>query len=159
MWALDDFKKYLNSMGQINLWESKIYKGIKGSVIAIVQASLENTEITQNSFEIYGCDFMLDHNYEPQLIEVNSTPDMSPSTVITKRLCPIVLEDLIKVVVDLPKNVKASTGNFELIFQISISKVSSYIPGLLINGISMKIIKFSEKSDKSNLKKNLENPD
>lgn len=138
MWNLSDFKAYLSNNGHGNVWPS-IYEGMKNCAIAIVQASLVDTEIFQNSFEIYGCDFMINENFEPYLIEVNSSPDMSPSTVVTRRICPAALEDLLKVVIDLPKNSKASTGNFERIFSTPVAKVSSYIPGLLVNGMSMKI--------------------
>lgn len=138
MWNLSDFKAFLNNNGYGNIWPS-IYAGMKKSAIAIVQASLVETDILQNSFEIYGCDFMLNEQFEPHLIEVNSSPDMSPSTTVTRRICPAVLEDLLKVVIDHSRNSKASTGNFELIFSTPVAKVSSYIQGLLINGTAMKI--------------------
>lgn len=150
MWSLSDFKAFLHQNGHGNQWPS-IYEGMKKCAVAIVQASLVETEIYQNSFEIYGCDFMLNEKYEPYLIEVNSSPDMSASTVVTRRICPMALEDLLKVVVDLPRNPKASTGNFERIFSTPITKVSSYIPGLLVNGMSMKI--YQEIVEKKKIKK------
>lgn len=49
-----------------------------------------------NTFELYGADFMISDDFTPWLIEINSSPDLSPSTSVTARMCPQVLEDLIK---------------------------------------------------------------
>lgn len=56
----------------------------------------------QNSFELYGADFMLTEDFTPWLIEINSSPDLAPTTSVTARLCPQCLEDVIK-------------GNFDLL--------------------------------------------
>lgn len=39
---------------------------------------------------------MLTENCIPWLIEINSGPSMSPSTSITARMCPQVMDDVIK---------------------------------------------------------------
>ena len=39
---------------------------------------------------------MLGDDYQPWLIEINSSPCMAPSTAITARMCSEVLEDTIK---------------------------------------------------------------
>eukprot|EP00658_Telonema_sp_P-2_P004510 TRINITY_DN11682_c0_g2_i3.p1 TRINITY_DN11682_c0_g2~~TRINITY_DN11682_c0_g2_i3.p1 ORF type:complete len:253 (-),score=30.63 TRINITY_DN11682_c0_g2_i3:282-1040(-) len=49
---------------------------------------------------------MFDHQLTPWLIEVNSSPVMEYSTPVTKRICKAVLEDYIKVVVDLEERMK-----------------------------------------------------
>jgi len=117
---------------------SKTYNGFKQNLVAVVMASLDETELLQNAFELYGCDFMLDEHYNPILIEINSTPDLSPSTEITARICPMVLKDCIRVVVDLPKNPTAATGLFELAFEVnySINKGADGKP-LELNGKQM----------------------
>ncbi|XP_017134446.1 tubulin glycylase 3B [Drosophila elegans] len=121
MWSLDQFKDYLRHMGAAEGAWSKTYNGFKQNLVAVVMASLDETELLQNAFELYGCDFMLDEHYNPILIEINSTPDLSPSTEITARICPMVLKDCIRVVVDLPKNPTAGTGLFELAFEVNYS--------------------------------------
>jgi hypothetical protein len=57
-------------------------------------------EDRKNSFEIYGYDFMIDANYCPWLIEINSSPDFSYSTEVTKVLVKEASEDIVKVIVD-----------------------------------------------------------
>lgn len=50
--------------------------------------------------ELFGYDFMIDCLYNPWLIEINSSPSLEFSTKVTAKLVPILLEDLVKVVVD-----------------------------------------------------------
>ncbi|XP_017069595.2 tubulin glycylase 3B [Drosophila eugracilis] len=140
MWSLDQFKAYLRQMGAPDGSWSKTYNGFKQNLVAVVMASLDETELLQNAFELYGCDFMIDEHYNPILIEINSTPDLSPSTEITARICPMVLKDCIRVVVDLPKNPTAATGLFELAFEVnySINKGADGKP-LELNGKQMTI--------------------
>jgi len=65
-----------------------------------VQDEMDACQTTKNSFEMFGFDYMLDDNYNPWLIEVNLSPDMSYSTAITEKLVKTMGEDIIKVVVD-----------------------------------------------------------
>ncbi|XP_017041414.1 tubulin glycylase 3B [Drosophila ficusphila] len=150
MWSLDQFKSYLRHMGAPDGTWTKTYNGFKQNLIAVVMASLDETELLQNAFELYGCDFMLDEHYNPILIEINSTPDLSPSTEITARICPMVLKDCIRVVVDLPKNPTTNTGLFELAFEVnySINKGPDGKP-LELNGKQMTLFEYSPKTRSS----------
>ncbi|XP_070138823.1 tubulin glycylase 3B [Drosophila bipectinata] len=138
MWSLDQFKSHLHHVGAPDGTWTKIYNGFKQNLVAVVMASIDETELVQNAFELYGCDFMVDEHYNPILIEINSTPDLSPSTEITARICPMALKDCIRVVVDLPKNSSAGTGLFERVFEVnySINKGSDGKP-LELNGKQM----------------------
>ncbi|KAH8410174.1 hypothetical protein KR009_007654, partial [Drosophila setifemur] len=138
MWSLDHFKNHLHQVGAPDGTWAKIYNGFKQNLVAVVMASLDETELVQNAFELYGCDFMVDEYYNPILIEINSTPDLSPSTEITARICPMVLKDCIRVVVDLPKNPTTPTGLFERTFEVnySINKGADGKP-LELNGKQM----------------------
>jgi len=52
------------------------------------------------TFELFGYDFMIDDQFNPWLIEINSSPSLGYSTEITEKLVKEVLEDTVKVVVD-----------------------------------------------------------
>ncbi|XP_062127319.1 tubulin glycylase 3B [Drosophila sulfurigaster albostrigata] len=141
MWSLDQFKCHLRHVGAPDGTWAKIYDGFKQNLTAVVLASLDETELTPNAFEIYGCDFMLDEYYNPILIEINSTPDLSPSTEVTARICPLAVRDCIRVVLDFPRNPMASTGQFERAFQVnySVNKEQDGTRPLELNGTQMKL--------------------
>lgn len=78
------------------MWDTKIYPGIKQCLVGAMLACQETMDKRQNSFELYGADFMLTDDFTPWLIEINSSPDLAPTTSVTARLCPQCLEDVIK---------------------------------------------------------------
>lgn len=78
------------------MWDTKIYPGMKESLVGAMLACQESMDKRMNSFELYGADFMLSEDYTPWLIEINSSPDLAPTTSVTARLCPQCLEDLVK---------------------------------------------------------------
>ena len=141
MWSLRQFKDYLKLLEMSDdTWDKKIYAGMKENIIAVVLSSLDETEFVENAFELYGCDFMLDQNYKPILIEVNSNPDMTYSTEVTAVICPQVLDDLVKVIVDVPKNALAATGAFEKVFEVNYKArgSASKVEGLNVIGQTSK---------------------
>ncbi|XP_017473651.1 PREDICTED: tubulin glycylase 3B isoform X1 [Rhagoletis zephyria] len=144
MWSLEHFKVFLkHTNAPNNVWEERIYPGFKENLTAVVMASMEETEFVENTFELYGCDLMLDEDYNPILIEINSTPDLTPSTDVTARICPMALRDLIKVIVDLPCNPHAPTGNFERVYEVNYKFNREFDPevGLDICGKRMTLFK------------------
>uniref|UniRef100_A0A1A9ZFD8 Tubulin glycylase 3B n=1 Tax=Glossina pallidipes TaxID=7398 RepID=A0A1A9ZFD8_GLOPL len=149
MWSLEQFKAYIDQKSlPDDIWENQVYAGFKQNLIAVVLASLDETNLCENCFELYGCDFMLDEQYNPILIEINSTPDLSPSTEVTARICPMVMIDVIKVVIDLPRNSRASTGLFEKIYEINYKfrQDPNQREALDIKGKSMELCKRSPAS-------------
>lgn len=70
--------------------------GIREGIVAAMLASQDTMDRRPNTFELYGADFMISDDFTPWLIEINSSPDLSPSTSVTARMCPQMLEDLVK---------------------------------------------------------------
>lgn len=54
----------------------------------------------RNTLELYGYDFMIDEDYRPYLIEVNSSPCMEYSTHVTEKLVKGALTDFGKLICD-----------------------------------------------------------
>ena len=54
----------------------------------------------QNTFEIFGLDFMLDENFNLYLIEVNTNPVLDMSNPVMHNLVPAMLNNALRVVVD-----------------------------------------------------------
>lgn len=69
---------------------------MKRNLLAIILASLEDTDLEFNTFELNGCDFLISEDFNPILLEINATPDLSFSTKTTRDICPRVMEDLMK---------------------------------------------------------------
>ncbi|XP_078678967.1 uncharacterized protein LOC144914704 isoform X1 [Branchiostoma floridae x Branchiostoma belcheri] len=133
MWHSKTFKEYLRSDGNGDMWESLVYPGMRQAVIYAMEASQDMIEGRKGSFELYGADFMLDTDLNPWLIEINSSPCMSPSTTITAEMCASVLEDTMKVVLDRRSDKNCDTGRFELAFKQSTIHIPPYI------GISLSV--------------------
>jgi tubulin monoglycylase TTLL3/8 len=119
MWSCQEFSDHIKGeTGQDHFFE-KIQPQMKKMVIKSLQSVQDMMESRKNSFELFGYDFLIDDDFKPWLIEINSSPSMEYSTAITSRLVKAVLEDTVKVLVDYPKakNKKAcDTGFFKCIF-------------------------------------------
>ncbi|XP_047544450.1 uncharacterized protein LOC125076662 [Vanessa atalanta] len=121
MWDLDKYKCYLAKIGKDDVWQNVIYPGMKKSIIGIMLSCQDSLSVSKNRFELYGCDFILDKEFNPWLIEINSCPDLRNTTQVTAKICPAVVSDIIKVVIDYANDPKASTGKFECIYRQPIS--------------------------------------
>jgi len=117
MWHRSTFQDYLMDIGEPDKWCSVIQPGLRQGIIGAVLASQEEMIERQNSFELYGADFMVGSDYTPVLLEINMGPSMAPSTAVTAELCKSGLEDVIRVVLDNKNNVQASTGKFEILYK------------------------------------------
>ena len=54
----------------------------------------------KNCFEIFGYDFILDENYNPYLLEINSNPGLEFSSPLIKQLLPRMIDDAFKLTID-----------------------------------------------------------
>ena len=134
MWTNDEFvDKYLRKINRADAWEEIIYPGMKNAIISSMQATQDIIETRKNTFELYGADFMIGEDLKPWLIEINCSPTMARSTVVTTFLCDAVLEDCCKVIIDRKSNKNCDTGRFELIHKAMTVPQPNYI------GIDLKV--------------------
>lgn len=96
MWDTNQFKLYLSNIGYSQVFNKIIYPGMKECITGAVLLNQCNLDHRKNSFELYGADFMLTEDFQPWLIEINSKPALSPTTPVTAKMCPKVLEDVVK---------------------------------------------------------------
>ena len=70
---------------------------MRDSLVGTLLASQDDMDsCRRNCFELFGVDFILTEDYQPWLIEINSSPAMNGSTELTAEMCPRCFEDLIK---------------------------------------------------------------
>ncbi|XP_053691816.1 tubulin glycylase 3A [Sabethes cyaneus] len=127
MWDCHTFQAYLRQIGKYEMWSERIYPGMQKAIIGSLLACQDNMDRRQNTFELYGADFMITEDFYPWLIEINSSPDLAPSTSVTARLCPQCVEDTIRVVIDRRHDSNANTGSFEMIYKQIIPKTPAYM--------------------------------
>lgn len=96
MWDRKQFEDYLENVGFPDVFEKKIYPGMKQNIIAAILLNQDFITPRRNCFELYGADFMLTEDFQPWLIEINSRPALYASTPVTTRMCREVLEDVVK---------------------------------------------------------------
>lgn len=139
-WSSDRFLTYLRAQKKLDLWHTKIYPAMKQNIITTVSESVNLTMIQPDHFQLYGCDFVIDDNYDPILLEINGLP------ILTSVICSTCLQDLAKgllwmewdrvlmrlnrnfinlVIIDTRENPLADTGHFEKIWEKKIENVGS----------------------------------
>lgn len=146
MWSLEEYKKYLNTIDRNTVWDEVIYPGMKKCIIGVMLNGQNRIMGNKNRFELYGCDYVLDNDYKPWLIEINSNPDLNNTTEVTAQICPEVISDIIKVIIDYPKNKKASTGKFHRIFDQPCTPPHYGIASdLMVRGVALPVDYFNTK--------------
>ena len=92
---------------EINYNSSKNFKqDIFPKIIDIIKLSFESVKYKINplnrnyTFEIFGFDFMLDYEFNPFLIEINTNPGLEESSPLIKMLVPRMIDDALRLTVD-----------------------------------------------------------
>ncbi|KAK9814713.1 hypothetical protein WJX72_010319 [[Myrmecia] bisecta] len=108
MWSSADFERYLATTvsDRPGLWRNHIQPQMKRIVEMTLACATDTLEQRQNSFELFGFDFAVDTSYNVWLIEVNCSPSLEHSTPVTARMVKAMVDDLFKVVLDVPVQCK-----------------------------------------------------
>ncbi|XP_044943533.1 protein monoglycylase TTLL8 isoform X2 [Mustela putorius furo] len=139
MWTSTRFREYLQKRGRGAVWVGVIYPAMKRAVANTMRVAQDRVEPRKNSFELYGADFVLGRDFQPWLIEINSSPTMHASTPVTAQLCAQVQEDTIKVVLDRRADRSCDIGNFELLWrQPAVELPPFHGSDLCVEGVSVR---------------------
>ena len=72
---MKSFEDYLLKKENKNETEiNDIYKRIKDIISYVIKAGSEKITKKIGFYELIGCDFMIDENYNPYLLEMNTNP-------------------------------------------------------------------------------------
>lgn len=85
-----------------------------------------DSEKRQNSFEIFGYDFMIDDQFKLHLIEVNTNPCLEVCCPLLARIIPNLLDSVFKVAIDPlfpPTNRKTVYSGTEVMSEIKLELV------------------------------------
>ncbi|CAM9937410.1 unnamed protein product, partial [Hapterophycus canaliculatus] len=102
MWSNEVFVAYVDEVAGDGCWRKKMQPRMEQIVTWSLLCAQDIVEHRKNSWELYGYDFMVDDQYKPWLIEINSSPACDYSTKVTEQYVQAALTDLLKVTVDLP---------------------------------------------------------
>ena len=101
--SFDTFQKELDKKndGKINFRKDILEKIVK---IIGITANIAKNKINEfnrkNCFEIFGYDFILDENYNPFLLEINTNPGYEESSPLIKMLVPRMIDDAFRLTID-----------------------------------------------------------
>jgi len=118
MWEESEYRKFLQCTFGFDAYTSKVLPAMKQAVIETLKSTQEALADSQGAaccFELLGYDFMVDTDLGVWLLEVNTSPSMEYSTNVTGRMCPAVLEDSLRVVLQGDGPEEAPHGAFELL--------------------------------------------
>ena len=97
-----DFQKELDKTVNYIDFKKEIFPQII-KIISISANSVKgkiNLSKRTNCFEIFGYDFILDKNYKPFLLEINTNPGYEESSPLIKALVPRMIDDAMKLTID-----------------------------------------------------------
>ncbi|KAL4466032.1 hypothetical protein ABPG74_004269 [Tetrahymena malaccensis] len=101
--SLDNFDEYLKIKGYKQTFRGDIMPRIK-EIITISMLSVKN-KLNANdrkySFELFGYDFFIDQQFNVWLIEINTNPCIEESSPLLGMLIPRMIDDALKLSVDL----------------------------------------------------------
>ena len=116
-----EFQKELDRKNSGKNFRKDIYPKIvriirlTGGAAAIGKMNFMNAK---NCFEIFGYDFILDENYRPYLLEINSNPGLEISSPLINQLLPRMIDDAFKLTIDEEYSMSSEFSNQESKFPV-----------------------------------------
>ncbi|KAM6325276.1 tubulin tyrosine ligase 3-like [Podargus strigoides] len=139
IWSCQQLQAYLAQVGRADAWHQVMVPGMKAAVLGALRSAQDLVVSRKGSFELYGADFVFGEDCQPWLLEINTSPTMAPSSVVTGRLCARVQKDTLRVVIDRRNDPTCSTGAFELIYKEAAVPMPRYTGlKLMVKGCSLR---------------------
>lgn len=108
-----EFERYLKREfnGKYN-FHKVIYPQMKKIAIDSMRAAskLLDPDRKTHNFEIFGFDFMIDCDFHPWLIEINTNPCLELSSPLLLEIIPVMIENALKISLD---SIIAPPANFQ----------------------------------------------
>ena len=101
--SFNDFQNELNKNKEKNInFKTDIFNKIVKiiGITANIAKYKINAYNTKNCFEIFGYDFMLDEEYNPYLLEINTNPGYEESSPLITMLVPRMIDDALRLTID-----------------------------------------------------------
>ena len=118
------FKDFQNELDK-NDTGIDFYKTIYPKIVRIVRITGGAAKGKMNflnkkyCFEIFGYDFILDENYQPYLLEINTNPGLEISSPIINELLPRMIDDALKLTIDKEFTRSMKYADEESIFHVN----------------------------------------
>ncbi len=104
MWDSERFSEWLGAeLGQPDAFRERIQPAMRRCVEASLSTVQDSIKPRNATHELYGYDFIVDEDLGTWFIEVNCSPCLAHSTPVTGRLVSSMVEDMMKVLIDLPE--------------------------------------------------------
>ncbi|CAK94059.1 unnamed protein product (macronuclear) [Paramecium tetraurelia] len=100
--SLSEFQRYLENQSK----KYNFYKDLYPQLIEIATISIKSVYCKlaphkkEFNFEIFGLDFMIDSQFKPYLIEINTNPCLETSSPILQRIIPQMVENAMRLSID-----------------------------------------------------------
>ena len=100
--SFETFQNKLDQRGDGKNFKKDVFPKIIKIFAISANASKNKINILsrKNCFEIFGYDFILDNNFEPFLLEINTNPGLEESSPLIKMLVPRMIDDAFRLTID-----------------------------------------------------------
>ena len=100
--SFETFQKELDKRGDGKNFKKDVLPKIMKIIAISANASKNKINILsrKNCFEIFGYDFILDINFEPFLLEINTNPGLEESSPLIEMLVPRMIDDAFRLTID-----------------------------------------------------------
>ena len=102
--SYSEFQRYLDGTypSKGYNFERDIVQKMKMIMLDVLKANYQTLDVSRReaNFEIFGFDFMLDHDFRPWLIEINANPCLEMNCHLLERIIPVMVENSLRIGLD-----------------------------------------------------------